>query len=179
MSTPSQNAIETNVQEAARNLLEAFNHASQGSGDGASVDSDALKNEVVNALRTEMQGPMKADLLRELQSAAGDASASGGDPVAACIERADEFFGADAVAKIVNGKVTEALQAVLPTLVKRLREEVESVASGGGGGGGGGAPAGIESVVNSNEMKEMLEDRFRQMLLYLKQEVIPQAMKQG
>ena len=63
-------------------------------------------------------------------------------------------------------------------ILKRFRSEMEQAVSELPSSSGAGTPSDLQSVINSTEMKEMLEDRFRQMLLYLKTEVIPKAVKQ-
>jgi hypothetical protein len=63
--------------------------------------------------------------------------------------------------------------------VKRLRGEIEKRIQSGEGGVGSTAAVSIKAVVSSSELKEVLEERFRTMLAYLKQEVIPLAIRHG
>lgn len=78
----------------------------------------------------------------------------------------------------IRRQLEDAFQGVLPGLVKRLRGEIEKRIQSGEAGGGSGAVS-IKAVVSSNELKEVLEERFRTMLAYLKQEVIPLAVRNG
>jgi len=79
----------------------------------------------------------------------------------------------------IRRQLEDAFQGVLPGLVKRLRGEIEKRIQSGEAGGGAGAAVTIKAVVGSSELKEVLEERFRTMLAYLKQEVIPLAIRQG
>jgi hypothetical protein len=79
----------------------------------------------------------------------------------------------------IRRQLEDAFQGVLPGLVKRLRGEIEKRIQSGESAGGGGAALTIKTVVSSSELKEVLEERFRTMLAYLKQEVIPLAIRQG
>ena len=70
----------------------------------------------------------------------------------------------------------KAFQTVLPQLIKRFKKEIdERLQEIVGGGGAAGMDLG--SLANSNELKEMLDGRFRQMMLYLKQEIIPKVVE--
>ena len=73
----------------------------------------------------------------------------------------------------VNGCMEKAFQTVLPQLIKRFKAEVEERISSAGAGGGD-----ADSTINSERMKELLDGRFRQMLLYIKQDVVPKAVQQ-
>jgi hypothetical protein len=79
----------------------------------------------------------------------------------------------------IRRQLEDAFQGVLPGLVKRLRGEIEKRIQGGEAGAPGSAAVSIRAVVTSSELKEVLEERFRTMLAYLKQEVIPMAIRQG
>ena len=55
-------------------------------------------------------------------------------------------------------------------------------ASGGGGGGGGTVDISsldAEAFINSNSMKEVLEDRFRLMQTYIKTDLVPKLVKKA
>ncbi len=75
----------------------------------------------------------------------------------------------------IRKQLEDAFQGVLPGLVKRLRGEIEKRIQTGETGSG----VSVAAVIGSSELKEVLEERFRTMLAYLKQEVIPLAIRQG
>ena len=81
----------------------------------------------------------------------------------------------------IRRQLEDAFQGVLPGLVKRLRGEIEKRIQSGEAGtaAGSGSALTIKTVVSSSELKEVLEERFRTMLAYLKQEVIPLAIRNG
>ncbi len=146
-------------------LVTALRAVTTQSG-GGEADPN-LKESILASVRQEFGEQIKA------------AAAGSQDPVQACIDRADELFASEGFAAAVNAKIQEALQAVLPTMVKRFRSEIDqAIASGSSGGGEGGGPSNIDAIVNSTALKEMLEERFRSMLLYLKQDVIPKTVSQ-
>ena len=72
----------------------------------------------------------------------------------------------------VNGCMEKAFQTVLPQLIKRFKAEVEERFSGSG------ESVDVDAMINSERMKELLDGRFRQMLLYIKQDVVPKAVQQ-
>ncbi|MEE8143408.1 MAG: hypothetical protein V3T77_09940 [Planctomycetota bacterium] len=81
--------------------------------------------------------------------------------------------------KEIKAQLQEALKAVLPELVKRFRLEIEKHIPASGENGSGEAAPDLRAMINSTEMKEALEERFRSMLLFLKQEVIPKAIQKS
>jgi hypothetical protein len=161
-----------------QSLQAAFRLVSNATG--GSVITDTLKRELLEDFARQIANPLKnrvcEELRQELRGADGGAGAVGDDSVIrVCLERAEHLFAAPAWQNAVQGIIHAAFQEVLPSLVKRLREDIDQRLSGAGGGGGGGAS--ISEVVNSVQMKEMIDERFRSMLLYLKQEVIPKALQ--
>ena len=74
----------------------------------------------------------------------------------------------------VNGCMEKAFQTVLPQLIKRFKAEVEERLSGATG-----QSVDVDGMINSERMKELLDGRFRQMLLYIKQDVVPKAVQQN
>lgn len=143
-----------------------------------STDLDQATRQWVDTIRESVRAEVRdaidlGALEERLRSELGSHAAVGGepgDPAQVILDRASEIFAQEPVKAAINTMIQEALQAVLPSLVKRFRTEMQKAFTELGGG------VNIEDVVNSTEMKEMLEDRFRHMLLYLKQEVIPKAM---
>lgn len=120
--------------------------------------------------------------LEEQASATG--GGDGGDVVQALSERAGELFASQSWRKELNGVIEGAFQTVLPQLVKRFRKEIEEqmsklpAASGDGSAApAAAAPADVNSIIGSTEMKEMIDEKFRHMLLYMKQEVVPKAVR--
>lgn len=141
-----------------------------------STDLDQATRQWVDRIRESVRaevrdaidvGALEERLRSEIGTGGGAAE---GDPAQVFLDRASEIFAQEPVKAAINTMIQDALQAVLPSLVKRFRTEMQKAFTELGGG------VNIEDVVNSTEMKEMLEDRFRHMLLYLKQEVIPKAM---
>ncbi len=137
--------------------------ANAGSSPSADINLDELKSELREELRRDI--------------VATGSEGSGADPVQACLENAETLFASEEWKKQVNQMIQEALKGVLPTMVKRFRTEMEDAMGDLPSGSGGDGDS--SSVINSTQMKEMLEDRFRQMLLYLKTDVIPKAVKQS
>lgn len=146
--------------------------ASAGPADGASnfeeVFRATVRAEIQNALNLDS---LKEELRDELSSGASAGPCTESDLGSLFVENAAEVFAQEPVRAAINGMIQEALQSVLPSLVKRFRSEMQNAFTDLGGG------VNIEEVVNSAEMKEMLEDRFRHMLMYLKQDIIPKAIQ--
>ncbi|MFN0057258.1 MAG: hypothetical protein ACKVX7_02275 [Planctomycetota bacterium] len=175
--------VQQHVTESIQSLLSAMRALAQPA---ASVNTDALKREVLEDFAKQVAGPLKTRVCEELRKEFSGVSSSGGkgggaavsaeEIVKICVQHAEQLFVSPSWQKAVQSIIQDALQNVLPGLIKRLREDIDKrLGEGGGAESGGGA--GISKVVNSAEMKEMIEERFRMMLLYLKQEVIPKAVQ--
>lgn len=106
----------------------------------------------------------------------GGGGGGGGDPVLALCSRAHELFEAPSWKEEFNQRLEGAFQTVLPQLIKRFKAEIDERLADAQSGGG---EADYKRLANSEAMKEMMDDKFRQMLLYLKQEVIPKAVQQS
>ena len=148
-----------------------------------------VQAEVQQAIRTSIEealdravSEMRTTLDEKMVAMAGSGGGGGGGlSKEEVLALGPEFCKQPEFQTEIRNQLEVAFQSVLPGLVKRLRGEIEKrIASGeaeGGAGGGGGAS--IAEVVSSPELKEVLEERFRTMLAYLKQEVIPMAIRQG
>ena len=110
--------------------------------------------------------------LASVETRIADAGAGGGSV------STDELLKSPAFSKGVNDCMEKAFQTVLPQLIKRFKDEVEERFQDFNKGGGGTGNVDVKSLANSEAMKEMLDGRFRQMLLYLKQDIIPKAIDQ-
>ena len=80
-----------------------------------------------------------------------------------------EFLSSAEFRSTINTLMEEAFQSVLPQLLKRLKQEIEHRVQNQ-------PHVDFASLVNSEQMKEMLDGRFRQMMLFLKQDVIPKSI---
>ncbi|MCI0652188.1 MAG: hypothetical protein L0Z55_09925 [Planctomycetes bacterium] len=75
----------------------------------------------------------------------------------------------------INKALEESFKTLIPQLIQRFRQDIDQRVGSQGGGGGGGTD--VHAVVSSTELKEMLEERFRAMLLFIKQDVIPKELQ--
>ena len=119
---------------------------------------------VLNGLRdlvsTEVQR-VANDLLKNLPKPESAAPAESVD----LEQLRHELESSEAFTDHINKCLQEGLKNIMPGLIKRLKPES--------------VPVDPTSIIASVEMKEMLEERFRQMLLYLKQEVIPKEVSKA
>ena len=142
----------------------------------------SLMDTIKEAAREEAKLAGNALLSKiEEQGVPAGEGANGGDVVAALNDRAAELFASQSWRKELNAVIEGAFQTVLPQLVKRFRKEIEQqvskIPAGAEGEAAAAAPADIDSIIGSVEMKEMIDEKFRHMLMYLKQEVIPKAVR--
>ena len=129
---------------------------------------------LVHSLKAFVRSEVQACLGEANSSSSGKSGGSGKGGVDVKKLTADLLASAE-LTNHINNCLEQGLRNVIPQLIQRLKTE-----AGSGGEGGSAGPRDIQSVVNSVEMKEMLEDQFRTMLLYLKQDVIPKELaKQG
>lgn len=77
----------------------------------------------------------------------------------------------------VNACMEKAFQTVLPQLIKRFKEEIDERLKEVVGSSVAASGLDLGSLANSDELKEMLDGRFRQMMLYLKQDIIPKVVE--
>lgn len=136
---------------------------------------DSVDDSIANAV-TEL----RATIDERLESLpAGGGGGGGGDGLTEeqVIALCPEFCKQTEFQAEIRRQLEEAFQGVLPGLVKRLRGEIEKRIQTGEAGAPGGVLT-MDQIVGSSELKEVLEERFRTMLAYLKQEVIPQVIQQ-
>ena len=153
------------------------------------VSTEALVDALRAVVRQEVQSVVResidetvSDAVAEIRATVAESAGGGGgggglgrDEILAL---GPEICALPAFQTEIRKQLEEAFQGVLPGLVKRLRGEIEKrLQSGEVGGAGGGAS--IAQVVTSNELKEVLEERFRTMLTYLQSDVIPNAIRRG
>ncbi len=144
-----------------------------------------VREEVTTVVRASIDDAV-SDAIAEIRATVAEsANAPSGDGAAATRDEimalAPDICAHPEFQTEIRKQLEEAFQGVLPGLVKRLRGEIEKRLQSGdvGGGGGGVGGASIMEVVRSNELKEVLEERFRTMLTYLQQDVIPSAIRKG
>ena len=112
------------------------------------------------------------ELLAEMKLDA--ASEDGGPAPTLDMEKlADEVSNSAPLKERVNQSLEAGLRNVLPQILQRLKQEIEERLGSKNVGGSGD----IQAIVNSTELKEMLEGQFRQMLRYLTQDVIPKELQ--
>ncbi len=146
-----------------------------------SVEGGALAAgaQLLSALRTvilEETGRAVGEVTAKLESRLAETPR--GSAQTPDLKKLVEEIGASSAFKDrINVSLEQGLRNVLPQIVQRMKQEIDDRLKGKGSGGNGSEAPGVKSVVNSIEMKEMLEDRFRTMLLYLKQEVIPKEIQ--
>lgn len=142
--------------------------AGRASPQGSSADlMDALK-----ALIQEETSRALAEVTKKLDARAAETPRGATPDIKKLV---DEIVGSATFRDRVNGSLEQGLRNVLPQIVQRMKQEIEDRLKTKPGGGS--ESVSVKTVVNSIEMKEMLEDRFRTMLLYLKQEVIPKELQ--
>ncbi|MEM7165252.1 MAG: hypothetical protein AAF581_07295 [Planctomycetota bacterium] len=125
-----------------------------------------------------------AKIEEQLPAPGSGGGGDGQDVVQALSERASELFQSQNWRKELNSVIEGAFQTVLPQLVKRFRKEIEeqmsklpAPAASADGEAVAAAPTDVNAVIASTEMKEMIDEKFRHMLMYLKTEVIPKAVR--
>ena len=153
------------------------------------ASTEALAEALRAVVRQEVQSVVRqsidetvSDAVAEIRATVAESSGSGGGGGGMSREEilalGPEICALPAFQSEIRKQLEEAFQGVLPGLVKRLRGEIEKrLQSGEVSGAGGGAS--IDQVVNSNELKQVLEERFRTMLTYLQSDVIPGAIRRG
>ncbi len=142
-----------------------------------------VREEVTSVVRASIDDTV-SEAIAEIRATVAEGAVGGGSggPVSRddIMAHAPEICAHPEFQAEIRKQLEEAFQRVLPGLVKRLRGEIEKrLQSGEVTGGGGGGGASINDVVRSNELKEVLEERFRTMLTYLQQDVIPSAIRKG
>lgn len=143
-------------------------HASKHPSRG---NSPELAQELVEVLKKLLAGSSPGP---GASPGAGAPGAGGADLVSQLAGQAAQLFGEPTWKHEVNSLIEAAFQSVVPQLVKRLQKMVDERPARGAETAGVVDP---QSVVNSEAMKEMIEEKFRQMLLYLKQDVIPKTLQ--
>ncbi len=86
-------------------------------------------------------------------------------------DAAPELFASMEWKKEFNSLIESAFHTVLPQLIKRFKLEVDQRLKEGGGGS-----VDVNDLVSSTEFKEHIDEKFRHMVLYIKQDVIPKAL---
>lgn len=129
--------------------------------------------EAMRALVAEESRRACQELLAEMKpvAASGDGAPA---PTLDMEKLADEVSNSAPVRERVNQSLEAGLRNVLPQILQRLKQEIEERIGENAGGGGS---CDIHALVNSTELKEMLEGQFRQMLQYLTQDVIPKELQ--
>ncbi|MGE3165262.1 MAG: hypothetical protein AB7O52_10180 [Planctomycetota bacterium] len=92
-------------------------------------------------------------------------------------EKAGELFDAPNWRHEFNRRLEGAFQTVLPQLIKRFKAEIDERLQQAQASGSGGGELDFQKFANSDAMKEMLDDKFRHMLIYLRQDVIPKTIQ--
>jgi hypothetical protein len=94
----------------------------------------------------------------------------------------------EALLQVIQGVLFES--GLLEKLIlKNLEQKLQSLPAGGGGGGGTLSEQGkkevqtlvqkeVATTLSSEQVKQLIDDKFRAISLYLKQEVIPKAVSQ-
>ncbi len=155
--------------------------------------------QLVAVLRGYIRSEVTTILQQSIDQAVGDAiteirttvdeklstlAATGGSPVdqeiapSTLLKIVPELCSTPEFQSEIRKQLESAFQGVLPGLVQRLRGEIEKKLQSGETPRATSGGSSVSEVVNSDELKELLEDRFRTMLTYLKQEVIPMAIGQ-
>ena len=126
--------------------------------------SDEKPNDKARGVTGDLAETIRAVVREELARLAGE-DGSSPTTVAAVIASPE-------LHKQVNAHMEAAFQTVLPQLIKRFKKEVEERLQTVGG------TVNAEAIAGSEKLKELLDARFRQMVLYLKQDVIPRSIDQ-
>lgn len=135
--------------------------------EGSKETAGSRLDEVVAGLGEALRAMVREEI-DAVRSELGTGDGAGEVNISELVET--EEFGAH-----VNGCMEKAFQTVLPQLIKRFKAEVEERITGSSPSG---APVDADALINSERMKELLDGRFRQMLLYIKQDVVPKAVQQ-
>lgn len=101
------------------------------------------------------------------------------DVVATLDQQATELFDAPNWKLEFNRRLEGAFQTVLPQLIKRFKAEIDERLQQAQSSNSGGGELDFQKLANSEAMKEMLDDKFRHMLIYLRQEVIPKTIQKA
>ena len=146
-----------------------------------------IRSEVTSILRHSIDHAV-GDAITEIRTTVDEKlstlAATGGPSVEREIDRTTlleivpELCSSPAFQTEIRKQLESAFQGVLPGVVQRLRGALEKQLQSGEVSQATTGGSLVSEVLNSDELKELLEDRFRTMLTYLKQEVIPTALGQ-